>query len=215
MTFRFETDYDLETLTAMAKGIRRTVRKKRSCLVHIFAALVVLMEAFFLLMDLRKNALDVGDVLALIAVLAIIIVVRTEDRLNARTARARLLPGTEHASTVFDEDGYTVTTSVNKGRWQYKQIFAVAETERYFLLTRNSVHLSRKRPESRSYISSKDDSTRKTTADDIENERRYSCPVNLYLSRRTTVRNCRANWRRRCGRVQRLSHGRRTPSFGV
>lgn len=27
MTFRFETDYDLETLTAMAKGIRRTVRK--------------------------------------------------------------------------------------------------------------------------------------------------------------------------------------------
>ena len=65
MTFRFETDYDLETLTAMAKGIRRTVRKKRSCLVHIFAALVVLMEAFFPLMDLRKNALDVGDVLAL------------------------------------------------------------------------------------------------------------------------------------------------------
>ena len=124
MTFRFETDYDLETLTAMAKGIRRTVRKKRSCLVHIFAALVVLMEAFFLLMDLRKNALDVGDVLALIAILAIIIVVRTEDRLNARTARARLLPGTEHASTVFDE-----------GRWQYKQIFAVAETERYFILT--------------------------------------------------------------------------------
>ena len=135
MTFRFETDYDLETLTAMAKGIRRTVRKKRSCLVHIFAALVVLMEAFFLLMDLRKNALDVGDVLALIAVLAIIIVVRTEDWLNARTARARLLPGTEHASTVFDEDGYTVTTSVNEGRWQYKQIFAVAETERYFILT--------------------------------------------------------------------------------
>lgn len=135
MTFRFETDYDLETLTAMAKGIRRTVRKKRSCLVHIFAALVVLMEAFFLLMDLRKNALDVGDVLALIAVLAIIIVVRTEDRLNARTARARLLPGTEHASTVFDEDGYTVKTSVNEGRWQYKQIFAVAETERYFILT--------------------------------------------------------------------------------
>ena len=42
---------------------------------------------------------------------------------------------TEHASTVFDEDGYTVKTSVNEGRWQYKQIFAVAETERYFILT--------------------------------------------------------------------------------
>ena len=36
---------------------------------------------------------------------------------------------------MFDEDGYAVTTSVNEGRWQYKQIFAVAETERYFILT--------------------------------------------------------------------------------
>ena len=35
MTFRFETDYDLETLTAMAKGIRRTVRKKRHFLLEI------------------------------------------------------------------------------------------------------------------------------------------------------------------------------------
>ena len=140
MTFRFETDYDLETLTAMAKGIRRTVRKKRSCLVHIFAALVVLMEAFFLLMDLRKNALDVGDVLALIAVLAIIIVVRTEDRLNARAAKARLLPGTEHASTVFDEDGYTMTTSVTETRWQYAQILAIAETKRYFIFVLSKNH---------------------------------------------------------------------------
>ena len=140
MTFRFETDYDLETLTAMAKGIRRTVRKKRSCLVHIFAALVVLMEAFFLLMDLRKNALDVGDVLALIAVLAIIIVVRTEDRLNARAAKARLLPGTEHASTVFDEDGYIMTTSVTETRWQYAQILAIAETKRYFIFVLSKNH---------------------------------------------------------------------------
>mgnify|MGYP002517753991 CR=1 FL=1 len=134
MNFRFETDFDLETLTAMAKGIRQTVRKKRSRRVHIFAALVVLAEAFFLLMDLKKDALDLGDVLTLIAALAVILVVRTEDRLNARAARSRLLPGTEHASTVFDEDGYTVKTSVNEGRWQYKQIFAIAETERYFIL---------------------------------------------------------------------------------
>ena len=140
MNFRFETDFDLETLEAMAKGLRRTVRKKRSCLVHIFAALVVLAEAFFLLMDLRKDALDLGDLLALIAVLAIIIVVRTEDRLNARTARARLLPGTEHAGTAFDEDGYTMTTSVNEGRWQYAQILAIAETERYFILVLSKVY---------------------------------------------------------------------------
>ena len=136
MTFRFETDYDLETLTAMAKGIRRTVRKKRSRRVHAFAAIVVLLGILMLLVGLlSKEPFDVRDAVTLLAVLAVLVTGLSEDRLNARTARARLLPGTEHASTVFDEDGYTVTTSVNEGRWQYKQIFAVAETERYFILT--------------------------------------------------------------------------------
>ena len=30
MGIQFETDYNMETLTAMAKGLRKTVRKKRS-----------------------------------------------------------------------------------------------------------------------------------------------------------------------------------------
>ena len=38
MGIQFETDYNMETLTAMAKGLRKTVRKKRSRRVHIFAA---------------------------------------------------------------------------------------------------------------------------------------------------------------------------------
>ncbi|MEI3064904.1 MAG: YcxB family protein [Oscillospiraceae bacterium] len=73
---------------------------------------------------------------------------------------------------MFDEDGYTMTTSVTETRWQYAQILAIAETKRYFILALsknhaqavdkegiqggsagNSAHLSRKRPESRSHIS--------------------------------------------------------------
>ena len=49
MNFRFETDYDLDTLTAMAKGLRRTVRKKRSRRVHVFAAITFLLCACGLL----------------------------------------------------------------------------------------------------------------------------------------------------------------------
>ena len=39
MNFRFETDYDLDTLTAMAKGLRRTVRKKRGAPDNVTVAL--------------------------------------------------------------------------------------------------------------------------------------------------------------------------------
>ena len=116
MNFRFETDYDLDTLTAMAKGIRRTVRKKRSRRVHVFAAITFLLCACGLLAGLL------------------------EDRLNARAAKARLLPGTEHAATVFDEDGYTMTTGVTETRWQYAQILAIAETKRYFILALSKNH---------------------------------------------------------------------------
>ena len=43
MGIQFETDYNMETLTAMAKGLRKTVRKKRSRRVHIFAAVVLIL----------------------------------------------------------------------------------------------------------------------------------------------------------------------------
>ena len=55
MDFRFETDYDLDTLTAMAKGIRRTVRKKRSRRVHAFAAIVVWIRAGFLVSRVTQD----------------------------------------------------------------------------------------------------------------------------------------------------------------
>lgn len=39
MGIQFETDYNMETLTAMAKGLRKTVRRKRSRRVHILRQL--------------------------------------------------------------------------------------------------------------------------------------------------------------------------------
>ena len=45
MGIQFETDYNMETLTAMAKGLRKTVRKKRSRRVHIFAAVVLIIRS--------------------------------------------------------------------------------------------------------------------------------------------------------------------------
>ena len=53
---------------------------------------------------------------------------------TGHAARLRVL------STVFDEDGYTMTTGVTETRWQYAQILAIAETKRYFILALSKNH---------------------------------------------------------------------------
>ena len=142
MAFQFETDYDLETVTAMAKGLRKTLRKKRSKRVHLFAAVVIALGLLVLAAKLfLKQPLGGEDAVTLIAVLAVIFTGIFEDRLNAYAARRRLLPGTQHASTIFEEDCYTVKTSAAESKWQYDKPLAVAETKRYFIFALSKDHV--------------------------------------------------------------------------
>ena len=135
MEFRFETDYNLETLTAMAKGLRQTVRKKRSRRTHIFAGIVLVIGLASTVLSIASNGpLGARNLLVLLAMLCVIYASLQEDRLNARAAKRRLLPGTEHAGCVFGEDGYTIKTSVTESRFSYAQIRAVAELPRYVVL---------------------------------------------------------------------------------
>lgn len=137
MGIEFETDYNMETLTAMAKGLRKTVRKKRSRRVHIFAAVVLILG---LLTILAGEPLGASGVVTLLALLVLILATVFEDRLNAWFARKRLLPGTEHAVATFEEDGYVSATGVTESRFSYAQIVAVAETARYFVFALSSHH---------------------------------------------------------------------------
>ena len=138
MGIQFETDYNMETLTAMAKGLRKTVRRKRSCRVHIFAAVVLVLGILTILATVAGGEpLGASGVVTL---LVVILVSLFEDRLNAWFARKRLLPGTEHAVATFEEDGYVSATGVTESRFSYAQIVAVAETARYFVFALSSHH---------------------------------------------------------------------------
>ena len=141
MGFQFETDYDLDTLRAMGKGLRKTLRKKRSRRVRIFAAVVIALGLLVLFAKfLRKEPFGAEDALTLVAVLAVIVTGIFEDRLNARVAKRRLLPGTQHASAIFEEDGYTLKTNAAESKWQYDSIRAIAETTRYFVFALSKNH---------------------------------------------------------------------------
>lgn len=138
MGIQFETDYNMETLTAMAKGLRKTVRRKRSRRVHIFAAVVLVLGILTILATVAGGEpLGASGVVTL---LVVILVSLFEDRLNAWFARKRLLPGTEHAVVTFEEDGYVSATGVTESRFSYAQIVAVAETARYFVFALSSHH---------------------------------------------------------------------------
>ena len=75
MGIQFETDYNMETLTAMAKGLRKTVRRKRSRRVHIFAAVVLVLGILTILAAVAGGeplgASGVVTLLALLVVLAL------------------------------------------------------------------------------------------------------------------------------------------------
>ena len=138
MGIQFETDYNMEMLTAMAKGLRKTVRKKRSRRVHIFAAVVLILGLLTILATVAGGEpLGASGVVTL---LVVILVSLFEDRLNAWFAKKRLLPGTEHAAATFEEDGYVSATGVTESRFSYAQIVAVAETARYFVFALSSHH---------------------------------------------------------------------------
>ena len=137
MGIQFETDYNMETLTAMAKGLRKTVRKKRSRRVHIFAAVVLILGLLTILATTAGGEPPgASGVVTLLAMLVSLF----EDKLNAWFARKRLLPGTEHAAATFEEDGYVSATGVTESRFSYAQIVAVAETARYFVFALSSHH---------------------------------------------------------------------------
>lgn len=141
MGIQFETDYNMETLTAMAKGLRKTVRRKRSSRVHIFAAVVLVLGILTILATVAGGEpLGASGVVTLLALLVVILATVFEDRLNAWFARKRLLPGTEHAAATFEEDGYVSATGVTESRFSYAQIVAVAETARYFVFALSSHH---------------------------------------------------------------------------
>ena len=137
MGIQFETDYNMETLTAMAKGLRKTVRKKRSRRVHIFAAVVLILGLLTILATTAGGEpFGASGVVTMLAMLVVLF----EDKLNAWFARKRLLPGTEHAVATFEEDGYVSATGVTESRFSYAQIVAVAETARYFVFALSSHH---------------------------------------------------------------------------
>ena len=137
MEFVFETDYDSKAMTAMAKGLRKTVRKKHSRRSHILGWIVI---GLGLLLSWPSGEIRASDVLLWLAIVVMVGALLFEDRLNGYFARKKMLPGTAQAKAIFSEDGYRSETQMGNTEWKYENITAMAELPDYFVFLFSKNH---------------------------------------------------------------------------
>ncbi len=141
MEFRFETKYNQKGLTAMARVLRKTIRKKRSRRSHVFGWCVVALAVLLIAAQRMlgepwtfQSTLNLGVGVILIAILF------TEDQVNAFFAKKKMLPGTSLAKSVFTEEGYTSATEAAVTEFRYETVRQVCETADYFVFLFSRQH---------------------------------------------------------------------------
>ena len=144
MSYRFETNHDRAALTAMAKCLRKTVRRKKSRKSHAWGWIVEAMAIFLLVLSCRDgDGLNVGTTITVVMAVVLPIVLIFEDRINGAIAGRSLLKGTEHAVAVFDSENpefFVSETAVGKTEFPYNSILVIAETENYFVFILSAIH---------------------------------------------------------------------------
>ena len=141
MEFKFETAYNQEAITVMAKALRKTVRKKRSHRSHIFGVLVIIL-ALLLTLPLGGKAfvLDFKTIITWLVAAILCFTLIFEDKINGYVARKRMLPGLEKAIVTFNEEGYRSETELGSSEFKYGSIMLLAETADYFVFVFSQSH---------------------------------------------------------------------------
>lgn len=139
MEIQVKTVYDQKALAAMARGLRKTVRRKRSRRSRVVGWVLVALALLFGVGDLILDPgwegwLDLGVAVMLLVVLF------TEDQLNGFFAGRKLLPGSREVETVFTEQDYVATVQNAQTRWSYESIQAIADGKEFIALALSNRH---------------------------------------------------------------------------
>ena len=134
MAYTLETVYNRAACTAMARALRKTVRKKQSRRTHIFGAAAAAAGVLLALPWYQGYVFGLRTAVTLIAVAVILLAMLLEDRLNGSSAARHMVKGTEKNRCVFSEDGFTTENAVGKTQWQYSSVSRVVRTGDYLVL---------------------------------------------------------------------------------
>lgn len=134
MDFSFQTIYDHAALTAIARALRKTYRKKNSLITRIFMVLVLAFGIYSSTpLSGRELRITAGSIICYVTLLIILVTLLWEDGMNAMFAKKRL-PRKEHiVDAVFDDDGFTIGTGEDKMYCAYQRINHLAETKYFYI----------------------------------------------------------------------------------
>ncbi|MBR6627813.1 MAG: YcxB family protein [Lachnospiraceae bacterium] len=141
MEFKFETAYNQEAITIMAKAIRKTARKKRSKRSHIFGIIVIILAVLLTLpLGDKEFVLNFKTIITWLVVAILFIFLIFEDQINGYIARKRMLPGLNTATVTFNAEGYHSETEIGSSEFKYNTIMLLAETAEYFVFVFSQSH---------------------------------------------------------------------------
>lgn len=137
MCYTIETIYDQRAMTAMVRGLRKTIRRKRSRRRHgfgWFAAALGTIFVFSATENTGKLMLTSAVVVLMVAVLLF------EDPINAYIAGKRGLPGLEQVTTTFYEDGFPSVTAMGDSEFRYDRILRLVRVGHYLVFVLGPNH---------------------------------------------------------------------------
>ena len=137
MTFTCRTTYNNKALTAMARAMRKTLRRRSSRWTRVWGGILFvlcLLGALWMEGDLWQRGLNAAAAALLLAVQI------WEDRISAFFSRRRAMPGLEESRAVFTDSYYEVEITGALTRWQYSKILQLAETGSYFVFLLGKHH---------------------------------------------------------------------------
>ena len=141
MEFTFNTVYNQKAVTAMARGLRKTVRKKRSRRSRVFGCFVL---ALTLLLTLPLGGvpfkIEGRTIITWASGLVVLITLLFEDKINGWIARGRMMAGTDRAVCTFTQDGYCSESAIGRTEWRYENILHIAEDKDYFIFIFDKNH---------------------------------------------------------------------------
>lgn len=135
MEFVNHTVIGSKELTALARGARKSVRRKKGRIVRGMGALIIALNVFFAWTSLRigDSRWWVNGVLALF----LLVVIFGEDWLNGRISAKYIMPEAQEVTASFGDEMYAHASKMSDSRFTYDQIQAVCETADYFLFYLN------------------------------------------------------------------------------
>lgn len=137
MEYTCHTIYDQNTLTAMSRALRKTIRKKSARRWWVVGCLLLVLALSLLLEPGQRLWFKA---VLLVAVVCLFVVQGWGDGLNALIARRQALPGSELCSSTFYGDHYECKVAGAVTSWDYQKILAVAETRDYFIFVLGKHH---------------------------------------------------------------------------